>query len=76
MRSMPLFLMRDGSVRRISVLPEGVNTWTYRDRFQRKVHAVLEARGEAILLAAQPAPTAPIRHRARLKPVDQVPRAA
>jgi hypothetical protein len=76
MRSMPLFLMRDGSVRRLSVLPEGVNTWTYRDRFQRKVHAVLEARGEATLLAAQPASTGAVRHRAPLKPVDQAPRAA
>jgi hypothetical protein len=40
---MPLFLLRDGSIRRFSVLPEGVSTCIYRDRFQRKVHAVLEA---------------------------------
>jgi hypothetical protein len=61
---MPLFLLRDGSIRRFSVLPEGVNTFLYRDRHQRKVHALLEARQEATLLAAQPTPTRPYRHRA------------
>ncbi|MCP9834299.1 MULTISPECIES: hypothetical protein [unclassified Cyanobium] len=50
---MPLFLLRDGSIRRFSVLPEGVNTFLYRDRHQRKVHALLDARQEATLLAAQ-----------------------
>jgi len=60
---MPLFLLRDGSIRRLSVLPEGVSTFLYRDRHQRKVHALLEARQETTLLAAQPAPSRPRRRR-------------
>ena len=76
MRSMPLFLLRDGSIRRLSVLPEGVSTCIYRDRFQRKVHAVLEARGEASLLAAQPAPERTSRRRVPQVASDQVPQAA
>jgi hypothetical protein len=61
---MPLFLLRDGSIRRFRVLPEGLSTFQYTDRFQRRVHALLEARQEAVLREAQPTPTRPLRHRA------------
>jgi len=73
---MPLFLLRDGSIRRFRVLPEEVSTCIYRDRFQRPVHAVLEARSEAILMAAQPRASRPIRHGTRQTCLDQAPRAA
>ena len=73
---MPLFLLRDGSIRRFSVIPEGVSTFLYRDRFQRKVHALLEAREEASLLAAQPKPTRPLRQRPTQARANQMQRAA
>ncbi len=49
---MPLFLLRDGSVRRFNVVPEGLRLSSYQDRFNRTVHVVLDARGERELLAA------------------------
>jgi hypothetical protein len=49
---MPLFLLRDGSIRRFKIVPEGLRTSTYRDRDNRTVHVVLDARGERELLAA------------------------
>jgi hypothetical protein len=49
---MPLFLLRDGSIRRFTVVPEGLQTSIYQDRHGRSVHVVLEARGEKELLAA------------------------
>jgi hypothetical protein len=76
MRPMPLFLLRDGSIRRLSVLPEGVSTCIYLDRFQRQVHAVLDARGEASLLAAQPTHAKRARQRASQAPMHQPPLAA
>jgi hypothetical protein len=49
---MPLFLLRDGSIRRFKAVPEGLNTTSYLDRYNRTVHVVLDARGERALLAA------------------------
>lgn len=49
---MPLFLLRNGSIRRFKAIPEGLNTSSYKDRYNRIVHVVLDARGEKELLAA------------------------
>jgi hypothetical protein len=51
---MPLFLLRDGAIRRFSVVPEGLLTSTHRDRHQRRVHVLLDADSERTLLLAQP----------------------
>lgn len=51
---MPLFLLRDGSFRRFSVVPEGLVTSTHRDRHQRRVHVLLDSDSERTLLLAQP----------------------
>jgi hypothetical protein len=51
---MPLFLFRDGSIRQLTVVPEGVEFGTYQDRRQRPVHVVLDPYSERRLLAAQP----------------------
>lgn len=51
---MPLFLFRDGSIRQLTVVPEGVEFGTYQDRRKRPVHVVLDSHSERRLLAAQP----------------------
>ncbi|MFN9624316.1 MAG: hypothetical protein ACK587_16015 [Cyanobacteriota bacterium] len=51
---MPLFLLRDGSIRRCAVLPDGLTCPTYTDRHQRQIHVVLDAASERLLLRAQP----------------------
>lgn len=49
---MPLFLLRDGSIRRFPAIPEGLKITTDGDRCNRKLHVVLDVRGEQELLAA------------------------
>ncbi len=51
---MPLFLLRGGTIRRCSVVPEGIATRTYHDRRGRPVLALLDVASERCLLAAQP----------------------
>lgn len=51
---MPLFLLRDGAIRRCAVVPDGVVFTTYTDRHQRLIHVVLDAESERLLLRAQP----------------------
>ena len=51
---MPLFLLRDGAIRRCAVVPEGLTFTTYTDRHQRLIHVVLDATSERVLLQAQP----------------------
>lgn len=53
-KPMPLFLLRDGAIRRMAVLPEGLAFTTYTDRHQRLIHVVLDAESERLLLKAQP----------------------
>lgn len=50
---MPLFLFRDGSIRQLTVVPEGVEFGYYLDRRKRQVHVVLDPYSERLLLAAQ-----------------------
>ena len=59
-RSMPLFLLRDGAIRRCAAVPDGLAITTYTDRHQRQIHVVLDAESERLLLRAQP-PTTPRR---------------
>jgi hypothetical protein len=51
---MPLFLFRDGSIRQLTVVPEGVEFGHYQDRRKRPVHVLLDTHSERRLLAAQP----------------------
>jgi hypothetical protein len=51
---MPLFLLRDGAIRRCAVVPDGIAITTYTDRHQRQIHVVLDAHSERLLLQAQP----------------------
>jgi len=51
---MPLFLLRDGAIRRCAVVPDGLAFTTYTDRHQRLIHVVLDAESERLLLRAQP----------------------
>jgi|GEM_PF-5174926 hypothetical protein len=51
---MPLFLLRDGAIRRCAVVPDGLAITTYTDRHQRLIHVVLDAESERSLLSAQP----------------------
>lgn len=51
---MPLFLLRDGAIRRMAVVPDGLAFTTYTDRHQRLIHVVLDAESERLLLRAQP----------------------
>ncbi len=51
---MPLFLLRDGAIRRCTVVPDGLAYSTYTDRHQRQIHVVLDAASEQRLLKAQP----------------------
>ncbi len=51
---MPLFLLRDGAIRRCTVVPDGLACSTYTDRHQRQIHVVLDAASERLLLQAQP----------------------
>lgn len=51
---MALFLLRDGSIRRLALVPEGLAMTTYTDRHQRLIHVVLDAESERLLLKAQP----------------------
>lgn len=51
---MPLFLLRDGAIRRCAVVPDGLAFTTYTDRHQRLIHVVLDAQAERSLLNAQP----------------------
>lgn len=51
---MPLFLLRDGAIRRCAVVPDGLAFTTYTDRHQRVIHVVLDAESERLLLRAQP----------------------
>ncbi|MEB3243582.1 MAG: hypothetical protein VKO44_08090 [Cyanobacteriota bacterium] len=55
---MPLFLLRDGSIRRCAVVPSGLAITTYTDRHQRQLHVLLDPESERLLLRAQP-PRAP-----------------
>lgn len=57
---MPLFLLRDGAIRRCAVVPDGVAFTTYTDRHQRTIHVVLDADSERLLIQAQP-PRRPVR---------------
>lgn len=52
--SMPLFLFRDGSIRELPVIPNGVEFGHYPDRRKRSLHVVLDVYAERRLLAAQP----------------------
>lgn len=54
---MPLFLLRDGAIRRCAVVPDGLALTTYTDRHQRQIHVVLDAESERLLLRAQPRKT-------------------
>jgi hypothetical protein len=51
---MPLFLLRDGAIRRCAVVPDGLAFTTYTDRHQRQINVVLDAESERHLLRAQP----------------------
>ncbi len=51
---MPLFLLRDGAIRRCDVVPDDLTFTTYTDRHQRTIHVVLDAASERLLLRAQP----------------------
>ena len=51
---MPLFLLRDGAIRRCAVVPDGLAFTTYTDRHQRQIHVVLDVASERLLLCAQP----------------------
>ncbi|MFM9047253.1 MAG: hypothetical protein ACKOOH_06290 [Cyanobium sp.] len=51
---MALFLLRDGSIRRLASIPEGLAITTYTDRHQRLIHVVLDAEPERVLMKAQP----------------------
>ncbi|MFM7641751.1 MAG: hypothetical protein ACKO45_09400 [Cyanobium sp.] len=51
---MPLFLLRDGAIRRCASVPDGLAFTTYNDRHQRLIHVVLDAESERLLLRAQP----------------------
>jgi hypothetical protein len=51
---MPLSLLRDGAICRCAVVPDGLALSTYTDRHQRRVHIVLDAASERLLLGAQP----------------------
>ena len=50
---MPLFLLRDGAIRRCTVVPDGLACTTFTDRHQRQIHVVLDAASEQRLLKAQ-----------------------
>jgi hypothetical protein len=50
---MPLFLLRDGSIRRFTVVPDGLSTCSHRDRHGRIIHVLLDAPSEHRLLQAQ-----------------------
>ncbi len=54
MMAMPLFLLRDGAIRRFRVVPEGLELAPYQDALQRRVHVVLDSSSERRLLEAQP----------------------
>ena len=51
---MPLFLLRDGAIRRCAVVPDGLALTTYTDRHKRPIHVVLDPESERLLLRAQP----------------------
>jgi hypothetical protein len=51
---MPLFLLRDGAIRRCAVVPDGLAITTYTDRHKRRIHVVLDPVSERALLRAQP----------------------
>ncbi|MFN9645025.1 MAG: hypothetical protein ACK6BG_07890 [Cyanobacteriota bacterium] len=51
---MPLVLLRDGAIRRCAVIPDGLALTTYTDHHQRRIHVVLDAASERLLLSAQP----------------------
>lgn len=51
---MPLFLLRNGAIRRCAVVPEGIAISSYTDRHQRLIHVVLDPQSERLLLRAQP----------------------
>jgi hypothetical protein len=51
---MPLFLLRDGAIRRCAEVPDGLAITTYTDRHQRRIHVVLDAESERLLVQAQP----------------------
>lgn len=51
---MPLFLLRDGSIRRCSVVPYDLVLITYHDRHRRRIHALGDANSERLLLESQP----------------------
>jgi hypothetical protein len=51
-RAMPLFLLRDGSIRRFKTVPEGIEAYGFIDRYQRNVSVLLNAKSEKLLLRA------------------------
>ncbi|MEB3324936.1 MAG: hypothetical protein VKM17_06315 [Cyanobacteriota bacterium] len=63
---MPLFLLRDGAIRRCAVVPDGLAFTTYTDRHQRLIHVVLDAESERLLLRAQP-PRSPRRSKVAVR---------
>lgn len=51
---MPLFLMRDGSIRRCTVVPGNLRTTSHLDPYGRRIQVILDAESERELLRAQP----------------------
>ena len=51
---MPLFLLRDGSIRRCTVVPDGLRTSAHRDPYGRSIQVILDVDSERALLRAQP----------------------
>jgi len=51
---MPHFMLRDGSIRELSVHPDGLELALYTDLQQRMVHVLLSPASQAALLRAQP----------------------
>lgn len=64
---MPCFLLRDGSIRELSVHPDGLELFVYTDLNQRTVHVLLSPSSQVTLLRAQPRQRPiPLRQRQRL----------
>jgi len=68
---MPLFLLRDGSIRRCSVVPDDLVLIAYLDRHRRRVHALGDANSERLLLESQPPRRSSRPGRARRTPLPE-----
>jgi len=51
---MPSFMLRDGTIRELSVHPDGLDLFTYTDLHRRTVHVLLSPASQVTLLRAQP----------------------